>query len=70
MSKLRMIGGENGTGSISIIAPDTNEDRTINLPDNNGDIITNSGNANLPTSDPAVVGALWNDNGTVKVSSG
>jgi hypothetical protein len=25
---------------------------------------------NLPTSDPAVVGALWNDSGTLKVSAG
>jgi hypothetical protein len=27
-------------------------------------------NAALPTSDPAVAGALWNDAGTVKVSAG
>lgn len=25
---------------------------------------------NLPTSDPAVAGALWNDAGTIKISSG
>lgn len=25
---------------------------------------------NLPTSDPQVVGAVWNDNGTLKISSG
>ena len=24
----------------------------------------------LPTSDPAITGALWNDSGTVKVSAG
>lgn len=24
----------------------------------------------LPTSDPLTVGALWNDNGTVKISNG
>jgi hypothetical protein len=37
------------------------------------DIDTNSNNiklSNLPTSDPGVAGQLWNDNGTVKVSSG
>lgn len=33
-------------------------------------VLANKGNANLPTSDPAVAGALWNDSGTVKVSSG
>lgn len=33
-------------------------------------VITNKGDANLPTSDPAVAGALWNDSGTVKVSAG
>jgi hypothetical protein len=26
--------------------------------------------SNLPTSDPEVVGALWNDSGTVRISSG
>ena len=25
---------------------------------------------NLPTSDPTVAGRLWNDSGTVKISSG
>lgn len=36
-------------------------------------ILTASGNVdftNLPTSDPVVSGRLWNDSGTVKVSSG
>jgi hypothetical protein len=33
-------------------------------------VLANKGDANLPTSDPAVAGALWNDSGTVKVSSG
>jgi len=35
--------------------------------------LSRSGNniiASLPTSDPGVAGALWNDNGTVKVSAG
>ena len=26
--------------------------------------------SNLPTSDPGVAGRLWNDSGTLKVSSG
>ena len=25
---------------------------------------------NLPTSDPAIAGQLWNDNGTLKISAG
>ena len=33
-------------------------------------LLANKGNASLPTSDPTVAGALWNDSGTVKVSSG
>ena len=33
-------------------------------------VLANKGNANLPTSDTAVSGALWNDSGTVKVSAG
>lgn len=31
---------------------------------------TTGANAALPTSNPAVAGALWNDAGTVKVSAG
>jgi hypothetical protein len=34
---------------------------------NNGSVIKMS---NLPTSDPAVAGQLWNDSGTLKVSAG
>jgi DNA-binding beta-propeller fold protein YncE len=38
-----------------------------------GDIVLLGGlqdGADLPTADPVVVGRLWNDNGTVKVSTG
>ena len=41
--------------------------------DNSDNIVTLGGlydGASLPTSDPAVAGALWNDGGTVKISAG
>ena len=40
MSKIKLEPNASGTGTLTISAPNTNTDRTINLPDNAGDIIT------------------------------
>ena len=48
-------------------------DQKLWTKDNEGNIVLLGGlqsGSSLPTSDPAIVGALWNDNGTVKVSNG
>lgn len=52
----------------------------LNLPDgkmwskdSGGNVVLLGGlqdGSSLPTSDPAVVGALWNDSGTVRISNG
>jgi hypothetical protein len=41
--------------------------------DGDGNVVLLGGlqdGSSLPTSDPAIAGILWNDNGTVKISEG
>jgi len=48
-------------------------DKKLFSRDDSDNIVTLGGlydGSSLPTSDPAVAGALWNDNGTVKISNG
>lgn len=48
-------------------------DGTLYSKDSGGNIVLLGGlqdGSTLPTSDPAVVGALWNDAGTVRISNG
>lgn len=40
MSQVKISGNASGTGTLTIAAPNTNTDRTLNLPDNTGTIIT------------------------------
>jgi hypothetical protein len=40
MSKIALVGDVSGTGTLSIVAPNTSTDRTLTLPDNTGTIIT------------------------------
>ncbi len=62
----------NGDGEGADIVMGAGQD--VKLYGQNGDfIIDSNGNViiqNLPTSDPVVSGALWNNNGTLKISSG
>ena len=39
MSKIALTGNASGTGTLTIAAPNTNSDRTINLPDSAGTVI-------------------------------
>ena len=52
MSSIAITGGATGTGVISLLAPVTNTNRTINLPDSNGTIVT-SATAGVPINGPA-----------------
>ena len=52
MSNLSMQGGATGTGTVTLLAPVTNTNRTINLPDSNGTIVT-SATAGVPIGGPA-----------------
>ena len=45
MSSIAMQGGATGTGTVTLLAPVTNTNRTINLPDSNGTIVTSASTA-------------------------
>ena len=52
MSSIAVQGGATGTGVVTLLAPVTNTNRTINLPDSNGTIVT-SATAGVPINGPA-----------------
>ena len=54
MSTVKVQGNAGGTGSITLASPNTNNNRTINLPDVDGTVVTadSSGNVGIGTSSP------------------
>lgn len=52
MSSIAITGGATGTGVFSLLAPSTSTNRTINLPDSNGTILTTA-TAGVPVNGPA-----------------
>ena len=40
MSKIALSGNASGTGTFTIASPNSNTDRTLNLPDNSGTVLT------------------------------
>ena len=52
MSKVSISGNASGTGTFTIASPNSNTDRTINLPDSNGTILTTA-TAGVPVNGPA-----------------
>ena len=52
MSSIAITGGATGTGVFSLVAPSTSTNRTINLPDSNGTILTTA-TAGVPVNGPA-----------------
>ena len=60
MSKVKIQGNSSGTGIFTIEAPNSNTDRTLTLPDNAGEVLTNASSlsaANLAGSLPAIDGS-------------
>jgi hypothetical protein len=53
MSKIKLEPNASGSGTLTIAAPNTNSDRTLNLPDTAGDIVTtgDSGTITAPMLD-------------------
>jgi hypothetical protein len=47
-----MQGGATGSGTVTLLAPVTNTNRTINLPDSNGTVLTTA-TAGVPVNGPA-----------------
>jgi hypothetical protein len=80
MSQVKISGNASGTGVLTIAAPNTNTDRTINIPDTAGDIVTtgDSGTITAPMLDggqsgsaPAFAVRAWvyfNGSGTVAIN--
>jgi len=52
MSKVALSGNASGSGTFTIASPNSNTDRTINLPDSNGTILTTA-TAGVPVNGPA-----------------
>lgn len=52
MSKIALSGNASGTGTVTLAAPNTSVDRTINLPDSNGTILTTA-TPGVPVNGPA-----------------
>jgi hypothetical protein len=44
MSKVAISGDSSGTGTFTIKSPNSNTDRTLNLPDNSGTVLTSASN--------------------------
>jgi len=66
MSSIAMQGGATGSGTVTLLAPVTNTNRTINLPDSNGTVLTTA-TAGVPVNGPAF--SAYN-NATQSISSG
>jgi hypothetical protein len=52
LSNIAMAGGATGSGTVTLLAPSTSTNRTINLPDSNGTILTTA-TAGVPVNGPA-----------------
>jgi hypothetical protein len=68
MSKIALSGNASGTGTLTIAAPNTNSDRTLNLPDSAGTLATAESTLtqfNASGSAPVFAARAWcNFNGT------
>jgi hypothetical protein len=53
MSKVKIEGNASGTGTFTIAAPNSNTDRTFNLPDEAGTVLTSGGAIDVDASAPA-----------------
>ena len=72
MSNIAMAGGATGTGTVTLLAPSTSTNRTINLPDSNGTMATAESTLtqfNASGSAPVYACRAWvNFNGTGTVA--
>jgi hypothetical protein len=71
MSKIALSGNASGTGTFTIASPNSNSDRTLNLPDNSGTLLTNASTAGFPAGSVLqVVQTQKTDTFSESVSSG
>ena len=48
MSKIALSGNASGTGTFTLASPNSNSDRTLNLPDNSGTLLSNASTTGFP----------------------
>jgi hypothetical protein len=48
MSKIALSGNASGTGTFTLASPNSNSDRTLNLPDNSGTVLTSATTTGFP----------------------
>ena len=67
-----IVTGTLEVGTLEVVGNTTLSGNSTTIGDNSNDVlVVNAANvsfANLPTSDPGVVGRLWNDNGVLRIS--
>ena len=80
MSKIRLTPNASGTGIVTIAAPNTNTDRTINIPDIAGNIVTTGDSSTITAgmldgdqgnSQPIFAARAWirfNGTGTIAIN--
>jgi hypothetical protein len=62
MSKIALSGNASGTGTFTLASPNSNSDRTLNLPDNSGTLLSNASTAGFPAGSVLqVVNAVYTD---------
>jgi hypothetical protein len=67
MSKVKVQGNPSGTGTLTIAAPNTNNDRTLTLPDAAGTLTTSEAVAAAGYTTPAAVLTQFNASGSAPV---
>jgi hypothetical protein len=67
MSKISLSGNANGTGTFTIASPNGNTDRTINLPDSNGTLLTTA-TPGVPVNGPAFSAGTANTKSAANVT--
>ena len=70
MSNVRIQGNASGTGTITFQAPNTNTDRTLNIPDNAGNFLTTGSAGSIiqvvqgtTSTEVAITGTTYTDTG-------
>jgi hypothetical protein len=67
MSKIALSGNASGTGTFTIAAPNTNTDRTLNLPDNSGTLLSSANGKLLVKSEHVTTGTNFSTTGSTNV---
>jgi len=73
MSSAILQGGASGTGSMTVLAPNTNSNQTVTIPDATGNVVLDSATQTLTNktlSSPTITGAIVSSMGSSVITSG